>query len=160
MCALTVIKRSVVTPYSQFWNPGQGSDPQLFCCWAHETYLQKLLNLTSLHFVAKTRKKGSRLAQSKQMLKNILYTKQEMLTSDGHYFQAVPNVFTLILVHGMLLMITSTSIYGNHCIFSLKGGRGWAKLLCFLAWSGTALMLSYYMAYLLLLLGLANEFSP
>lgn len=85
--------------------------------------------LTSLHFVAKTVKKGSRLAQSKQMLKNTLYTKQEMLTSDGRYFQAVPNVFTLILVHGMVLMITSTSIYGNHCIFSLKGGLGKTSLL-------------------------------
>lgn len=95
--------------------------------------------LTSLHFVAKTVKKGSRLAQSKWMSKNTLYTKQEMLTSDGHYFQAVPSVFTLISVHGILLMITSTSIYGNHCIFSLKGGVGqnfsvfWLQQLsCFL----------------------------
>lgn len=57
-----------------------------------------------------------------------------MLTSDGHYFQAVPNVFTLILVHGIVLMITGTSIYGNHRIFSLKGGGGgWSKRLCFLA---------------------------
>ena len=84
--------------------------------------------LTSLHFVVKTVKKGSRLAQSKWMSKNTLYTKQEMLTSDGHYFQAVPNVFTLILVHGILLMITSTSIYGSHCIFSLKGGVGKTSL--------------------------------
>lgn len=90
--------------------------------------------LSSLHFVAKTVKKGFRLVQSKQMLKNTLYTKQEMLTSDGHYFQAVPNVFTLILVHGIMLMITGTSIYGNHRIFSLKGGGGgWSKRLCFLA---------------------------
>lgn len=33
----------------------------------------------------------------------------------------VSNVFSLFLVHVMVVMITSTAIYGNHIFFSRKG---------------------------------------
>lgn len=53
-----------------------------------------------------------------------------MLISDRHYFQAASNVFTLFSVHGLVVMITSTAIYGNHCIFSLVSELGKTSL-CF-----------------------------
>lgn len=47
-----------------------------------------------------------------------------MVIFNGLYFQTVSNVFTLFLVHVMVVMITSAAIYRNHSIFSLERGLG------------------------------------